>query len=80
MTPSSAWLCRIRSSTKQWFTDRLRESVHCSECESAVTPWDSHCPNCGQESPARVSASVAVYMVLGFVFLAGILSFLVLNF
>jgi hypothetical protein len=80
MTPGSAWLCRIGGFTKQWFHDRLQESVHCSECESAVTPWDSHCPNCGQENPARVSASAAVFMVLGFAFVAGILSFLILTF
>jgi hypothetical protein len=68
------------SSIKQWFHERLHECVRCCECESAVTPWDSHCPTCGQENPARVSASAAAYLVLGFVFLAFILSFLILAF
>jgi len=64
---------RVRTSIKQWFHDRLRECVRCCDCESAVTPWDSHCPSCGLENPARVSASAVVYLVLGFVLLTMIL-------
>jgi uncharacterized OB-fold protein len=61
---------RIRGSVKQWLHDRLQECLHCSECGAAVTPWDSHCPQCGQENPARVSASAAIGLVIGTLCLA----------
>ncbi len=71
---------RIRGSVKQWFDSRMHECVHCCQCDAAVTPWDSYCQICGQKDPARHSASAAVYLVLGFVLLATVLSFLILVF
>jgi hypothetical protein len=49
---------------------RLQECVHCRECESAVEPFASHCPRCGQANPAKVSASAAVYPALGGILVA----------
>jgi hypothetical protein len=77
---SSEWAGRIRRSIKQWFQNRLQECVHCSQCSGAVTPWDSHCPICGQQDPARLSPSAGVYLVLGFVLLAVVVSSIILIF
>lgn len=80
MTHSGSELAgRMRDGVKVWLHDRLQETVHCCECESAVTPWDRHCPICGQENPARVSTSAVVYLVLAFVLLAAIISSLILT-
>jgi len=75
---SSALTGHIRDTIKQWFHNRMQECVRCCECQSAVSPWDSHCPRCGQQNPARVSPSAAVYLVLGFALLALILSSIIL--
>jgi hypothetical protein len=56
---------RAGASARQWFHERLEECVHCRECNGAVTPWDLRCPHCGQEHPAKVSTSAAVYLVIG---------------
>lgn len=81
MTHSTAELAgRIRTSVRQWFHNRLQECVHCWQCHSLVMPWDSHCDRCGQENPARVSPSAAVYLVLAFGLLAIGLSALVFAF
>jgi len=77
---SSALAGRVRHFVRQWFGDRMRECIHCCECENTVTPWDSHCPRCGQENPARVSPLAAVYLVLAFALLALILSSSILTF
>lgn len=78
MTHSSSELAgRIRSSVKEWFHCRMQECVRCCECGGAVSPWDSHCPTCGQENPARVSASAVVFLVLGFALLSLTLSSLI---
>ena len=71
---------RIRSSIKRWFHSRMHECVRCRHCEGAVRPWDSYCPTCGQSDPAKLAASAVVYLVLGFVFLAMVLSYLILAF
>ena len=63
-----------------WFHRRIQECVRCAQCDAAVSPWDSHCPRCGQENPARVSASAAVYLVIGFVVLAVTFSGLIFAF
>ena len=65
---------RIRNSIKKWFHNRMHEWAHCRQCEGVVKPWDSFCPICGQRNPARLSASAAVYLVLGFALLALVLS------
>jgi hypothetical protein len=74
------WAGRIRTAVPQWFQRRLDECVHCRQCESVVTPWESYCPNCGQGDPARLSPSAAVYLVLGFALLAIVVSSLILIF
>jgi uncharacterized OB-fold protein len=71
---------RIRSSVRHWFQDRLQESIHCAGCDSVIFPFVSYCPKCGQANPTTVSVSVAVYLVIAFVFLAIILSFLTIVF
>jgi predicted amidophosphoribosyltransferase len=71
---------RFRGSIQRWFQSRVQESVHCCQCQSPVSPWDTHCPTCGQANPARVSPSAAVYIVVAFVLLALVLSSLVLAF
>jgi hypothetical protein len=75
---SSELAGRIRGSIKQWFHSRMHECVHCCQCGGAITPWDSCCQVCGQKDPARLSASAAVYLVVGFVLLAIVLSSLTL--
>jgi hypothetical protein len=60
---------RFVRSMKHWFQSRLQECTRCSACENAITPWASHCPTCGQASPARVSATAGIYLAFGFVFL-----------
>ncbi len=77
---SSELAGRIRGSIKQWFHSRMYEFVHCCQCGGAVRPRDSYCQICGQKDPARLSASAAVYLVLGFGLLAIFLSFLILVF
>ncbi len=67
----------IRSSVKQWYQNRRQECVHCWQCGGAVTPWETHCPNCGQMDPVRISKSAVVYLVLAFVLLTAALSCLV---
>ena len=77
---SFEWAGRIRTCVQQWFQRRMDECVHCRQCDSLVTPWESYCPKCGQRDPARVSPSAAVYPVLGFALLAMVLSALILTF
>ncbi|REK15741.1 MAG: hypothetical protein DWQ37_07950 [Planctomycetota bacterium] len=77
MHPSSPPAGRTRASIKQWLHERIEECVHCCECERSVSPWDTHCPNCGQESPARVSPSAAVYLVVAFAVLTIVLCLMV---
>lgn len=74
---SSQLAGRIRSSFGHWCRSRVDECVHCYQCASPVRPWDSHCPNCGQVDPSRMSASAAAYVVLTFLILAFTLSSLV---
>lgn len=71
---------RIRGSIQDWLHHRWHESVHCWQCQGAVTPWDTYCPVCGQRNPARLSKSVAVLLGLGFLFLAIGLSAVILSF
>jgi hypothetical protein len=71
---SSELTGRMRASIKQWFQKRLQECVRCCHCDGTVTPWDSHCPVCGQKDPVRVSKSAVVYLLFGFVLLAAVLS------
>ncbi len=68
---------RVSSSIKRWLDSRKQEFVHCCECGGTISPWDSHCPTCGQADPSRVPASVGVYLVLAFIFLALIVSLLI---
>jgi hypothetical protein len=67
---------RVRAFIMQWFHSRRHECVHCCQCGGAVTPWDSCCQVCDQKDPARLSASAAMYLVLGFVLAAIVLPFL----
>jgi len=69
---------RVPEPVKQWFRSRLRECVHCCQCEGDVTPWDTYCPNCGQRNPARIAACAPLYLALGFVLLAMVASGLIL--
>jgi hypothetical protein len=69
---------RVRGSIKQWFHSRMHECVHCCQCGGAVTPLDSCCQVCGQKDPSRLTASAAMYLVLGFVLLTIVLSFFIL--
>ena len=75
----SSWelASRFRNCIRQWLQSRMQECVHCCECDNPVKPWDTVCPNCGQEGPSRLSASTSVYLVLGLVLLALTLSSLV---
>lgn len=75
---SSGRVDRIRHCIRQWFIQRIQECVQCCECHGRVSPWDTHCPTCGQESPARLSASAPVYLVLAFALLALTFSTLIL--
>jgi uncharacterized OB-fold protein len=68
---------RVRHWVERWFTRRIEECVHCSDCGHAVTPWTSRCQHCGQANPAKVSLSAAVVLAIGFVLLATIGSYLV---
>jgi hypothetical protein len=77
MTPSSSGMPpRSRSFITQWLSARVQECVHCSDCQSKIIPFASHCPQCGQANPAKVSVSAAVYLVLGFALLILMLSLL----
>jgi hypothetical protein len=57
---------RIRASVWHWFKDRMQECVRCTGCDSAVFPFVSYCPKCGQANPTQVSTSAAVCLVLAF--------------
>jgi hypothetical protein len=78
LCPTSA--NHIRASVQQWFTNRMHECAHCCQCDAHVTLWDSCCPICGQQDPARHSKSVAVQLLLGFALLAIVVSFIFLVF
>ena len=81
MTHSSYRIAgRIFSSMHHWLRSRMHECIRCSECESAITPWASHCPTCGQVNPARVSATVGIYLAFGFVLLTATLAALIIAF
>lgn len=71
---------RVRGSVIDWAHRRQHESVHCFQCEGLVTPWDSCCPHCGQRDPARLSASAGLYVSLGLVMLAMVVSLLIVVF
>ena len=71
---------RILSSMKHWFRCRIQECIRCSECDGTISPWTSHCPTCGQANPAKVSATVGIYLALGFVVVTLTLSALIINF
>jgi uncharacterized paraquat-inducible protein A len=60
---------RSHGSVMRWLRGRMQECVQCSDCQSSIAPFTSHCPNCGQANPAKVSVSAAVYLVLGFALL-----------
>jgi hypothetical protein len=78
MTGASSKLAdRIRSSI---VASRMQECVRCCECGNAITPWETCCPSCGQADPSRMSSSVGVYLVLGFLFLASAISALFIAF
>jgi hypothetical protein len=64
----------------RWFQARIQECVHCAECQSKVMPFASHCPNCGQANPAKVSTSAALGLAVGIVLLAFACFFLILAF
>jgi uncharacterized OB-fold protein len=66
---------RSRSFITRWLSARMQECVHCSDCQTKVVPFTSHCPKCGQANPAKVSVS-AVYLVLAFALLILVLSLL----
>jgi hypothetical protein len=66
----------VRDSIAHWFQNRMQECVRCTGCESTVFPFASSCPKCGQPNPAQVSMSAVVCLVLGFMFLAVVLSVL----
>ena len=69
-----------RGSIVRWFQTRMRECVHCRECQNLIIPFVSHCPKCGQVNPAKVSVSAAVYLALGFAVLTLTLPFLFIVF
>jgi uncharacterized OB-fold protein len=71
---------RVLSSAKHWLHCRKQEATHCRECDSPVIPWASHCPNCGQANPAKVSATAAIYLALAFALLTLTLSALIIAF
>jgi hypothetical protein len=73
--PNSGLAQRVRSSVEDWIRNQLRESVRCRGCRSEVTPFESHCPKCGQANPAKVSTIAVVYLAIAFVILAVVLSF-----
>jgi hypothetical protein len=73
---SGAIARRATDSIKRWFHSRLQECRRCSQCEGEITPWASYCPTCGQANPAKVSASAGVYLTLGIVSLALVLTVL----
>ena len=78
MTSQSAALtARVRGAVERWLYNRWQECIHCRECKGTVTPWDAHCPTCGQQDPARLSVSAVVYLLLAFVLLAAVLSIVV---
>jgi hypothetical protein len=70
----------VRDSIRQWFNNRVQECFHCSQCDARVTPFATHCPNCGQTNPAKVSTSAVVGMIIGFVVVTLLLSFLIIVF
>jgi hypothetical protein len=69
-----------RDAIVQWIQARIQECVHCAECQSKVMPFASHCPNCGQANPAKVSTSAALCLAVGFVFLVFASFFLIFAF
>jgi hypothetical protein len=69
-----------RDSILKWFQARVFECVHCSDCQSTVLPFASHCPKCGQANPARVSNTAAIFFALGIVFVTLTLSLSVVAF
>jgi hypothetical protein len=71
---------RIVRSSERWLYRRMKEFTHCSECDNAITPWASRCPNCGQANPAQVSSSVGIFLALGMVLLTSTLCFLTIAF
>ena len=71
---------RVVRLSERWLCRRKQEFTHCSECDNAVNPWDSCCPNCGQAYPARVSSSVGMFLTLGMVLLTSTLCFLTIAF
>jgi predicted amidophosphoribosyltransferase len=66
---------RIGDFVMRWIQSRIQECRHCSECGDEVTPFTTFCPRCGQENPAKVSRSAVLCLVLGFVSLTLLLSF-----
>ena len=58
-----------RNAIVRWLQARVQECGHCAQCQGKVMPFASHCPNCGQANPAKVSTSAALYLAVGLVLL-----------
>jgi hypothetical protein len=76
----SAIAGRVARSSRRWFFQCRQEFTHCTECDTAIHPWSSRCPNCGQANPAKVSSSMGMFLTLGIVLLTLTLYFLTIAF
>lgn len=71
---------RVRCFIGHSIHHHAEKCFHCCECEKAVSPWDPYCPHCGQADPSRVSKTAVVYLVIGFVLVALVLSSIIAAF
>ena len=70
----SLFFDRFRTSVQRWLQNRWQECIQCNECQAPIAPFAALCPVCGQAKPAKVSTYAGVYLAIGCVALAGIVS------